>query len=88
MLVLSHKVGQRIVLGPEIQITVVRIRNQRVKLGITAPRDVPIKRETSTRRGQFIGKQELVAPINGAIASASPPNTPVTRGMIGARAHE
>ena len=44
MLVLSRKVGQRIVVGPEIEITVVDIRGSKVRLGVTAPRDVPIQR--------------------------------------------
>jgi len=44
MLVLSRKVGQRIVVGPEIEITVVAIRGPQVRLGVTAPRDVPIHR--------------------------------------------
>jgi carbon storage regulator len=44
MLVLSRKVGQRIILGADIEITVVQIQRQRVRLGVTAPRDVPVNR--------------------------------------------
>ncbi|HUE12665.1 MAG TPA: carbon storage regulator [Planctomycetaceae bacterium] len=44
MLVLSRKIGQRIIVGADIEITVVQIQRQRVRLGVTAPRDVPVDR--------------------------------------------
>ena len=44
MLVLSRKVGQRIILGADIEITVVQISGQRVRLGVTAPREVSVNR--------------------------------------------
>lgn len=44
MLVLSRKESQTIVIGDEIELTVVAIQGGRVKLGITAPKDVPIRR--------------------------------------------
>lgn len=44
MLVLSRKVGEAIKLGDNIEITVLGIENQRVRLGIRAPRDVSIRR--------------------------------------------
>jgi carbon storage regulator len=45
MLVLSRKVGERILLGDQIKITVVRITNGGVRLGIEAPSDVVVVRE-------------------------------------------
>jgi carbon storage regulator CsrA len=45
MLVLSRKVGERIMLAEQIVITVTAIRGARVRLGITAPPEVPIRRE-------------------------------------------
>ena len=44
MLVLSRKVGERIVIGDGIVITVNRIANNRVALGISAPADVRVIR--------------------------------------------
>ncbi len=44
MLVLSRKPQERIHIGPEIVITVVGVRGQLVRLGITAPRAVKILR--------------------------------------------
>lgn len=45
MLVISRKVDQSIRIGDNIEIKVVGIEKGKVKLGITAPPDVPIYRE-------------------------------------------
>jgi len=45
MLVLSRKETQRIRLGDEIVITVVRIGGDKVRLGIEAPRDMLVLRD-------------------------------------------
>ncbi|MGL4421145.1 MAG: carbon storage regulator CsrA [Gemmataceae bacterium] len=45
MLVLTRKVGETIVIGDTIRLTVVQIANGRVKLGIEAPTNVPVFRE-------------------------------------------
>ena len=45
MLVLSRKPHERILIGNDIAVTVVRVGPNIVRLGIEAPRDVPIVRE-------------------------------------------
>ena len=45
MLVLSRKVGERIWIGDDISITVVRITGGGVRLGIEAPSEMPVVRE-------------------------------------------
>ena len=45
MLVLSRKVGERIWIGEEISVTVVRIAGGVVRLGIEAPKGLPVVRE-------------------------------------------
>jgi carbon storage regulator len=44
MLVLSRKVGEKLVIGNEIWVTVVAVNGNRVRVGIAAPDDVPILR--------------------------------------------
>ncbi|QDT99656.1 hypothetical protein V144x_51690 [Gimesia aquarii] len=44
MLVLSRKKNEKIVIDENIVITIVEIRGDKVRLGIEAPRDVPIHR--------------------------------------------
>ena len=45
MLVLSRKKDERIVICEDIFITVVEVRGDKVRLGIDAPREVPIHRQ-------------------------------------------
>jgi carbon storage regulator len=45
MLVLTRRVGQRIEIGPDIAVNVLRIRGGEVRIGIEAPRDVHILRD-------------------------------------------
>lgn len=45
MLVLSRKVGERILIGPNIAVTVVRVTGGGVRLGIEAPPELPVVRE-------------------------------------------
>ena len=45
MLVLSRKIGERILIGDDITVTVVRISQGIVRIGIEAPRDMSVVRE-------------------------------------------
>lgn len=45
MLVLSRKRGQKIVINDNITIVVVEIRGDKVRLGIEAPKEIPVHRE-------------------------------------------
>jgi carbon storage regulator len=44
MLVLSRKANQEICIGDGIRIMVIEIRGDKVRLGISAPRDTPVHR--------------------------------------------
>ena len=45
MLMITRKVGERIVVGDDVIVAVVEIRGQTVRLGIEAPRALPVYRE-------------------------------------------
>ena len=45
MLVLSRKIGEKIVRGNDVFITVLEVRGDNVKLGMDAPRHISIHRE-------------------------------------------
>jgi carbon storage regulator len=45
MLVLSRKVGERILIGENISVTVVRIAGGAVRIGVEAPAELPVIRE-------------------------------------------
>lgn len=58
MLVLSRKKNESIVIDNNVTITVVEIRGDKVRLGIVAPKDVPVHR------------QEVFDAIHGKAAAA------------------
>ena len=45
MLVVSRKVGQRILIGDKIVVTVVKVGSGGVRVGIDAPTEMPVVRE-------------------------------------------
>ena len=61
MLVLSRKRGEKIVIGDNIEVTIVEVRGDRVKLGFVGPPEVPIHREEIFRRLQDSNRVEEAA---------------------------
>ena len=45
MLVLTRKTNQSIMIGDDIEISVLAVSRDKIRLGITAPRDVPVFRK-------------------------------------------
>jgi carbon storage regulator len=45
MLVLSRKLGEKIVIGDNVVVTVVKIDRNQIRIGIEAPTDVPVYRQ-------------------------------------------
>lgn len=64
MLVLSRKVGEKIVIDDKIVITVIAIAGNRVKIGIEAPSEVGIY------RSELVIHMPPDAPQNGASEAA------------------
>jgi len=52
MLVLSRRLGEQIIIGGEIRITVVAVQGNKVRIGITAPPDIRVDREEISQRLQ------------------------------------
>jgi carbon storage regulator len=52
MLVLSRRLGEQIVIGGEIRITVVAVQGNKVRIGITAPPNIRVDREEISVRVQ------------------------------------
>jgi carbon storage regulator len=67
MLVLSRKKNESIVINNDITVTVVEIRGDKVRLGIVAPKDVPVHR------------QEVYDAIHGKDQTEAPPTVVVSK---------
>lgn len=52
MLILSRRKGESFIIGNDIKITVLSQRNNQVRIGIDAPRSLPVHREEVLRRDQ------------------------------------
>lgn len=45
MLALSRKANESIIIGNDIEITILEVKGEQVKIGIKAPKSVPVYRE-------------------------------------------
>ena len=45
MLALSRKEGESIMVGSDIEITVLEVKGEQIKIGISAPKEVPVYRK-------------------------------------------
>lgn len=59
MLVLSRKAGERIWIGDDISVTVVRITGGGVRIGIEAPHEMPVVREELKEKMEQAEAEEL-----------------------------
>jgi carbon storage regulator len=61
MLVLTRKIGERIVIGENVVLTVVDIRGNKVRLAVEAPREVSVHRQEIYQRIQNESRDEVRA---------------------------
>ncbi|HBO37807.1 MAG TPA: carbon storage regulator [Pasteurellaceae bacterium] len=50
MLILTRKVGESLLIGDDISITILNVRGNQVKIGVNAPKDVSVYREEIYQR--------------------------------------
>jgi carbon storage regulator len=59
MLILSRKTGEKLMIGDDVELTILGIKGNQVRVGVSAPKDVPVHREEVYLRIQN-EKQEVV----------------------------
>jgi carbon storage regulator len=77
MLVLSRKINQSIMIGDNVRIVVVAVDRDQVKLGIEAPREVPVHRSEIYEE---IQRSNRVAAESAGVGTPEPQATPATLG--------
>lgn len=60
MLVLTRKNGESIKIGDDIEITILSVKNDQVKIGINAPKDIEIVRKEILEMVEEENKQATV----------------------------
>jgi carbon storage regulator len=50
VLILTRRIGEKIVIGDNVTITVLGVKGNQIRVGIEAPRDVPVHREEIYQR--------------------------------------
>jgi carbon storage regulator len=73
MLVLTRKLGQSIIIGDDVKVTVLEIKGSQVKLGVEAPQSITVHREEIYRRIQEENRR-------ARLESSESPFSPVDRG--------
>lgn len=69
MLILTRRVGETVVIGDEVTVTVLGVKGNQVRLGVNAPREVAVHREEIFERiKRERSDDETVQPqyVNGA----------------------
>jgi carbon storage regulator len=69
MLVLSRRVGESVVIGDDIVVSVLEVRGDVVRIGVEAPRSVQVRR------------QELVAQVEQLNRAAASPSADAVAGL-------
>ena len=50
MLILTRRVGESVMIGDDVSITVLRVKGNQVRLGVNAPKSVSVQREEISER--------------------------------------
>lgn len=75
MLALSRKLNQSIVIGNNIEITLLEIKGDQIKVGINAPKSVPIYRKEIYEQIQEENKKAAQAKVDmGSLKNLFPGN--------------
>ena len=73
MLVLSRKLNQAIMIGDDVRIVVVAVDRDTVKLGIEAPRTIPVHRSEVYEEIQRTNRAAAGEPVSPAAPAAERP---------------
>jgi carbon storage regulator len=67
MLILTRRVGETLMIGDEVTVTVLGVKGNQVRIGVNAPRDVAVHREEIYER---IKREQAE---NGSVTGSVPP---------------
>ncbi len=65
MLVMRRRAGESILIGEDIEIQILHIGESRIKIGISAPKSVPV----ALKEVRMVGRENLAAARPGSVAA-------------------
>jgi carbon storage regulator len=69
MLILTRRTGETVMIGNEVTLTVLGVKGNQVRIGINAPKNVPVHREEIYER---IKRELSGGEVNGNVQDAPP----------------
>jgi carbon storage regulator len=82
VLVLSRRVGESVVIGTDVVVTVLEVRGDIIRVGIEAPRDVPVHRSEvfeaieAANRAAAAPDASAVSALTAAVAARTAQDDP------------
>ena len=80
MLVLTRRRNQSIVIGTDIIVTVLEVKGDQIRLGITAPRDVQVYRQELLEALTEANRSAVLDEPPAAPPTTAPPSPPASLG--------
>lgn len=68
MLILTRRIGETIMVGDEVTVTVLGVKGNQVRLGVSAPKSIPVHREEIYIR---IKREEAIASATAGLVGPS-----------------
>lgn len=59
MLILTRRLGETLIIGDDVQVTVLGVRGHQVRLGVNAPKEISVHREEIYRRIKEEGDRKV-----------------------------